>query len=531
MDHELSVKALRRIDVACDSFEDAWRSGAQPRIEDYLLRCEVSERPRLLESLQKLQQELILTQLTGRSPAAARQPTPPVSYGRSFMSQPVAQPEETVAWEGPRVSLRVIEGPHRGEEFMYDEHNTLLVGRSLQAQLRLKDDPHFSRHHFRLELNPPTCYLMDLRSRNGTMVNGERVTERFLQDGDVVSGGRTKIAISIQQPGMNAIPPRQPATVVRPTRPAAAAPTSPSRPAAPPREVVFASAAPAGNAPDVSDEALIAGYRIHEQIGDGDLGTVYRATRLVSGEECALKVIAAAAKTDEKAIQTFLREASILNQLDHPYIVRLIEMGATGADLYLSTEFVDAIPWRKLVAKCSGAQRVRIACGLMSQILSALDYAHARSMVHRDVKPGNILVSRTNGKLSAKLADFGLAKQYSNAGMSQVTRAGDVIGSLPYMSPEQFINSREARPACDLYSAGATLYWMLTGHDPIELENHPCKFLAILEDAPVPIQQHCPEIPAGLANLVHRALEKTPEKRFQSAAEMRQQLRGFAGGK
>lgn len=523
MGHEFSVKALRRIDVACDSFEDAWRSGAQPRIEDYLLRCEVPERPRLLESLQKLQQELILTQLTGRSPSGARQPTPPVSYGRSSMSQPIAQPEETVDWDGPRVSLRVIEGPHRGEEFMYDEHNTLLVGRSLQAQLRLKDDPHFSRHHFRLELNPPTCYLMDLRSRNGTMVNGERVSERFLQDGDVVSGGRTKIAVSIQQPGMNAIPPRRPAAVARPTKPVAA----PRRPASSPPEVVFANAAPADDGADLSEEVQIGGYRIHEQIGDGDLGTVYRATRLSSGEVCALKVIAAAEKTDEKAVQTFLREASILNQLDHPYIVRMIEMGAAGSDLFLSTEFVDAIPWSKLVANSSTAQRIRIACGLMSQILSALDYAHSRSMVHRDVKPGNILISRTNGKLTAKLADFGLAKQYANAGMSQVTRAGDVIGSLPYMSPEQFINSREARPACDLYSAGATLYWMLTGHDPIELENHPCKFLAILEDAPVPIQQHCPEIPAALAHLVHRALEKTPEKRFQSAAEMRQQLRAF----
>lgn len=528
MDHELSVKALRRIDVACDSFEDAWRSGAQPRIEDYLLRCEVPERPRLLESLQKLQQELILTQLTGRSPAAARQPTPPVTYGRSSMPQHVAQPEETVNWEGPRVSLRVIEGPHRGEEFMYDEHNTLLVGRSLQAQLRLKDDPHFSRHHFRLELNPPTCYLMDLRSRNGTMVNGERVTECFLQDGDVVSGGQTKIAVSIQQPGTNAIPSRQPAAVARPTKPAAA-PPAPRRPAAPPAEVAFSQAA-ADDAADLSEEVQIAGYRIHEQIGDGDLGTVYRATRLSSGEVCALKVISTAEKSDEKAVQTFLREASILNQLDHPYIVRMIEMGAAGSDLFLSTEFVDAIPWSKLVANSSTAQRIRIACGLMSQILSALDYAHARSMVHRDVKPGNVLVSRTNGKLTAKLADFGLAKQYSNAGMSQVTRAGDVIGSLPYMSPEQFINSREARPACDLYSAGATLYWMLSGATRSSWRTTPASSWR---------SWRTPRFRSSSTARRSRrrwriwciALEKTPEKRFQSAAEMRQGLRGFVGGR
>lgn len=246
-----------------------------------------------------------------------------------------------------------------------------------------------------------------------------------------------------------------------------------------------------------------------------------------TGESCALKVITPAARADEAAIQTFLREAAILKQLDHPHIVRLIEMGAAGQDVFFATEYIESLPWDQLTQKVSGTQRVRLACGLMSQILGALSYAHARSLVHRDVKPGNVLITRNAGKLTAKLADFGLAKQYTTAGMSNVTRDGDVIGSLPFMSPDQFLNSREARPTCDIYSAGATLYWMLTGFEPIPMENHPCKFLAILEVAPTEIQQHNPAIPDELAQLVHRALEKTPEKRFASAAEMRQQLRAF----
>src|SRR5262249_10767940 len=146
-------------------------------------------------------------------------------------------------------------------------------------------------------------------------------------------------------------------------------------------------------------------------------------------------------------------------------------------DLFLSTEFLATLDWQVLSARWSPAQKIRIACGLMMQVLGALEYAHGRSLVHRDVKPGNILIYRLDGKLAAKLADFGLAKQYTTAGMSQMTREGDVIGSLPFMSPEQFINSREAKPTCDIYSAGATLYWMLSGHEPIVLENHPCKFL------------------------------------------------------
>jgi serine/threonine-protein kinase len=286
--------------------------------------------------------------------------------------------------------------------------------------------------------------------------------------------------------------------------------------------------APAAVPSGEEEQPPIHGYRIHEVLGAGDLGTTYRATRLASGEACALKVIAPAARSDEKAIQNFLREVSILKQLQHANIVRLIEMGASGTDLFLSMEYLAALRWTELSAAWSTAQRVRIACGLMCQVLAALEYAHSQLLVHRDVKPANVLIYRSNGKLAAKLADFGLAKCYTTAGMSQVTREGDVVGSLPYMSPEQFINSREAKPGCDVYSAGATLYWMLAGQDPIVLENHPCKFLAILEDPPIPLLQRCPDVPAALALLVHKALEKSPESRFASAAEMRRQLREFA---
>ena len=276
-----------------------------------------------------------------------------------------------------------------------------------------------------------------------------------------------------------------------------------------------------------SAASLIPGYEILEQIGEGDLGVVYRAKRLVTKEICALKILSPAGHSDENSIATFLREAKILNQLQHPHIIRLIDLGAAGQNVFLATEYVKSYDWTYLAARYSAEKRIRITCGLMVQILGALEYAHARSLVHRDVKPGNILITKSDDKMVAKLADFGLAKQYTTAGMSQVTRNGDVLGSLPFMSPDQFLNSREARPTCDVYSAGATLYWMLTGREPIPLEGHPCKFLAILESPPTPIRHHNRAIPETLAQVVHRSLEKTAEKRFVSAAEMRQQLRIF----
>jgi hypothetical protein len=509
---QLAVHVLRRIDTACDNFEEAWRSGRQPRIEDYLPSFEVAECQQLIDSLQRLQQELILAKLPApTAPSTLECPVlqidPELKNSASEIASPAAPVRSTrESGTSALVKLRVIAGPHAGQEFTYTQYNTLFAGRLTKAQLRLENDLHFSRHHFRLEVNPPTCYLMDLNSRNGTFVNDVRVTECFLKDGDIISGGKTKLAVTVVDASSATRTGRTPHGSGA-DLPGVTTPIS---------------------RPEEASSIQIPGYQIYGQIGVGDLGIVYRATRMATGETCALKVITPAAQLDEKAIQTFLREATVLRQLQHSNIVQLMELGATRQRLYLATEYVEAEDWTKLAENCSTAKRIRLACGLMCQILGALEYAHSRSVVHRDVKPGNVLITRNGGKLTAKLADLGLAKQYTTAGMSQITRDGDVIGSLPFMSPDQFLNSREARPTCDIYSAGATLYWMLSGHEPIQLEDHPCKFLAILENPPVPLRTHLPQIPMGLAQLVHRTLEKAPEQRFASAAEMRRLLREFA---
>lgn len=516
-DPKISLATLRRIDQACDQFEEAWRAGENPRLETFLTECEVHERTRLLESLQKLQQELILSQLQRKSNADTQQlevdPQPVVQTAPARVRHDDVffkeVPARVVNSSNSKVLLKVIAGPHEGEQFDFEGHDTLLVGRSTQAKLQLRDDPHFSRHHCRLEIKPPTCYLMDLHSRNGTYVNGERISERFLEDGDIISGGRTKMIVSISNPDAS--------TVDRPTFPLPAGQKRSSR-----------EGTDGQSKPQKKSAFSVPGYEIHEQLGEGDLGVVFRAERLSVREPCALKVLMPEAQSDEKSIKEFLREATVLSQLQHPHIVRFLEMGAAGDTIFLATEYVDSIPWSRIVTKNLPEKRIRLACGLMCQILSGLQYAHSRSLVHRDVKPSNILILKKEGKLIAKLSDFGLAKQYTMAGMSQITRDGDVLGSLPYMSPDQFSNSREARPTCDIYSAGATLYWLLTGHEPIRMDSHPCKFLAILEAEPTPIQKYNPDVPDGLAHVVHCALEKTAEKRFTSAAEMRERLKKFA---
>ena len=493
------VESLRRIDSVCDRFEAEWLAGRKPRVEEFLWDAPAPDHPAWLAALLDVQRELIL-----RDNAVA----------------PVAT--------APIVRLRVTSGPYLGREFQFDQHETLLAGRSSFAQLRLVDDVHFSRNHFRLEVNPPECHLIDLDSTNGTFVNGNRVRQAMLNDGDVIQVGDTEFTLTSVDPqatrrmGTPACPPvvqtpwsgRNESNDQRQTR-------GPSEVPRPDQGGRTTDSVQLGRVPTVP------GYAIENEVGWGDLGTTYRATRLATGEACALKLLTPADRLNERTMQVFLREAGVLRQLHHPHIVRLLDLGSANGLLYIATEFVPAVRWDAVMEQATPEHRIRVACGVICQVLDALKYAHTRSFVHRDIKPSNVLVRREGRKLVAKLSDFGLAKRYADAGLSQLTHDGDVLGSLAYMSPEQFIDSRHAKPPCDIYSTGATLYRLLTGHDPFVFVKGTCKFRAILEDEPIAIQKSFPQTPAALADIVHRALAKNPSDRFTSAAEMRHQLLPF----
>jgi len=527
---------MRRIDQLCDHFEKAWRNGLTPRIEDYIGGVQEAERIDLLRALVAIEIELAVRTGRGAERAAYRQrfadswkslrdlfdqgPPGPDSGEIPFEGNSASAESPTIIQIPERtgkVHLEVIDGPHSGVRFDFDRHDTFLVGRASVAHLRLNKDPHFSRHHFRIEVNPPTCFLADLGSRNGTFVNQQRVTEAFLADGDVISGGRTVLRVSIEEAQPR--PESPPAANL----PAAATPIAPVERPAP---------APAPRQPTVSrtpePAAQIAAYELHEELGRGAMGRVFRATHRSTRRECAIKLLVPAQINSEKALQMFIREAGILTRLEHPHIVRSLEMGLSGGQVFLAMEYVRRYDFVKLMNRVGPETRIRTACQVASQILEALEYAHARGLVHRDVKPANILLGREGKRLRAQLADFGLAKQYTDAGFSQISRDGDIAGSLPYMSPEQLIDSRHAKPTCDLYSLGGTLYWYLSGAAPHDFSKSRCKFVAVLEDPIVPLDQRVSTLPSGLVATVHRALARDPADRFSSAAEMRYALTPFA---
>ncbi len=279
---------------------------------------------------------------------------------------------------------------------------------------------------------------------------------------------------------------------------------------------------------------LIAGrFRVGQVIGSGGQGRVVAAYDERLQRPVALKFVHVDT-VDEHARSRFLREARSAGVVSHPNVVTVFDIGATDGDptddmagtLYIAMELVDGPSLARLLAE-RGPLPVNEARGLASQMLLGLAAAHDSGIVHRDVKPANVLVSR-NG--TAKLTDFGLAT--SASGGMTVTRAGHVIGTADYLAPER-ASGAPATPAADLYAVGVVLYEMLAGERPFTGDS-PFAVAAAHQNAPVPpLRERRPDVPPALAAAVERALAKRPEERFASAEELRAALaprRGAGAG-
>jgi serine/threonine-protein kinase len=254
------------------------------------------------------------------------------------------------------------------------------------------------------------------------------------------------------------------------------------------------------------------------------MGSVYLARRLATGQTCAVKIILPEAAASERTVRMFLREISVLGQLDHPRIVRFLDQGIDHGQFFFAMEYVETINLAAWLSGRPDAQRRRVFCDLTCQVLEGLEYAHARGFVHRDVKPSNILVSHREGLLQAQLADFGLAKSFQTAGLSGITDEGEIRGTPSFMAPEQVADCRFARPAVDLYGVGASLYYFLANQPPYGLRPRTDLLVALLEQDPTPLTQLCPTVPAGLAEVIHQALSREPDRRFAGAPAMRAAL-------
>jgi len=269
--------------------------------------------------------------------------------------------------------------------------------------------------------------------------------------------------------------------------------------------------------PPPEDRRQLADYHIERELGRGGMGVVYLARRR-DEPPVALKTILPAGASSDVAIARFLREASTLRRLDHPHIVALRDLGHADGRLYFAMDYVEGSDAAQLVKQHGGSLPIARAVDLTCQALEGLAYAHGHGFVHRDIKPHNLLVARQDGRDFVRVADFGLARLYQTSTLSGLTLQGDFGGSIGYVAPEQITHFRQAKPPADQYSAAATLYYLLTGHTPHDLQGRiEQKLLAILQDEPVPIRERRRDVPHKLAEVVHRALSREPRHRYPNA--------------
>ena len=439
-----------------------------------------------------------------------------------------------------RVEIHVISGPAKGQAFTFDKPAQLLFGRAAAAQISLPNDRYVSRQHFLVEIAPPECTLRDLDSKNGVIVNGVRyggqkppatgvkqapagVQAVRLQHGDEIVVGDTHIKVAIlpdeeAQPAgranaggaallklpVEALPERTPKSVAKPTA------------------GVFA----------------IKGYQIDRELKHSGIGKVYKATENRTGQAVAIKTLVAAEKTDAYHLNAFQREIAILRQLKHQHIVRLWEHGQAGNTFYFVFEFVEGPDLAKLIQAKGGRLALADAVPLMLGMLEGLAYAHQAKItlpdaagnpqtftgiVHRNLKPQNILLARQDEQWMPKIADFGLSKTFAAAGLTSITTPGDVFGTPVYWPREQLTHYRYLTPATDVFSIAAVFYEMLTGswaregfqelarkYKPLGRRPAIADYMSVIAaHPPVPIRQRLPTFPEPLAQVIDQALRET----------------------
>ena len=395
------------------------------------------------------------------------------------------------------VRLVVTAGPIRGQRFDFPGHDTFLFGRAPDCHARLDaSDASASRHHFLLEVNPPVARLRDLGSLNGTRVNGVRHGGRRpgespeeaaargggevdLRDGDEIRVGATVIQVHVEAP-------------------------------ASPLEALVARA-------EASEAAgrTVGPYAIERLLGKGGMGAVYLARHRDGGPPVALKVMLPKMEVDEAVQEIFVREIEVTRALRHPNVVGLLDFGRHEGRFYFALEYCAGGSVEALRVRLGGRVPLASVLRIAVDALEGLAAAHASGFVHRDIKPDNVLLGEDG---AARLADFGLAKSFQQAGLSGMTATGAVAGTYQFMAREQLTSYRQARPTTDVWSMSATLYFLLTGRYPRDFGDKD-PLAVILRGGVVPLRARDSSLPSDLAAVIDRALDDEPARRFPNARE------------
>jgi serine/threonine-protein kinase len=265
---------------------------------------------------------------------------------------------------------------------------------------------------------------------------------------------------------------------------------------------------------------VISHYKIHEKLGEGGMGVVYRGEDLLLHRPVAIKFPSEVFTRKQSVRAHLLREARMAASLLHPNITVVYEVDEHEGHPFIVMEFVDGQTLRRAIVE-RGPLEIRTCASIAIQLCEGIKAVHNKEMIHRDIKTENILLSRAH---EVKITDCGLAARIINEeGLAEEL---GIAGTTAYMSPEQIRGDQIDRRS-DIFSAGVVLYEMLTGHLPFEAEQPSALMYLIGNTDPSPLQAHRKDIPPALSRVVHRALEKDPVDRYQQVDQMIEELQGF----
>ena len=284
----------------------------------------------------------------------------------------------------------------------------------------------------------------------------------------------------------------------------------------------------AGSSPVTATDLVgqkIGPYQVLEKIGQGGMATVYRGFHAELDRYVAIKVLAGALPTTPELIQRFQREAKTIAALRHPNVVQVYDFGPLGDTYYLAMEYVEGSDLQAEMRRRGEAEQPfsrEEILHLLGQVAEALDYAHGQGVIHRDVKPGNVLLTASGQPI---LTDFGLATLRRTRATLITTIGQNVLGTPEYTAPEQALDAQAANPQSDIYSLGCILYELVTGHLPFEGDSALSIALLVISSDPMPPRGHVPDLPVAVERVILCALDKEPKRRFVTARTMVEALR------
>ncbi|HWG47189.1 MAG TPA: FHA domain-containing serine/threonine-protein kinase [Gemmataceae bacterium] len=401
------------------------------------------------------------------------------------------------------LQLLVLAGLDKGKALPLHDGPDLMLGRSVQAHYQI-NDPRASRSHCQILKDGDVVTLVCAGGSGGTFVNGHKVQRQILKPGDVIRVGDTQLRLQVGDQ-----PPNDASTLAPGAMAAAPAATSATR------------------LESLKGQTL-SHYAIGEILGTGNSGIVFHATDTKDGRAVALKVLQPEFAENDEEMQRFVRAMKTMLPLRHANLVTLLAAGKTGPHCWVAMEHVEGESVTQMIQRIGVAGMLdwRQTLRLAVHVARALEYAHGQNIIHRNIAPPNILV-RAADKV-AKLGDLMLAKALEGTLARQVTRPGELLGDINYMSPERTRGTADVDGRSDIYSLGATVYALLAGRPPFADLSLVETITKIRKVDPEPPRKFQMALPGLIEGPVLRMLAKRPEDRYQTAGELVTELERVA---